>query len=60
MSLGISSERLRYTWTFDLSDDMGFRQVPLNVDKLIVHVSHLEALGGNLRFYGYIAKLTNL
>ena len=27
-------ERLRYTWAFDLSVYMGFRQVPLNVDEL--------------------------
>lgn len=27
-------ERLRYTWAFDLSVYIGFRQVPLNVDEL--------------------------
>lgn len=39
-------ERLRYTWAFDLSVYIGFRQVPLNVDELNCPRSYFWVFGG--------------
>ena len=55
--VGISSER-PHTWAFYLSCYMGFRQVPLNVDKLILStfcVSQVGAWQEDSVFYLWLA-----